>query len=293
MRQFVIFVKNENNNKITLSQLDYSSGAMYQRYITEIDTVRPSKYDDTQHLVTYNMETGMAMVCNDNGCVEKDILRQKTEQVLYEIETFGANAVWNTDKKTVIMSGFDTIVHKKDLITKKIIHSMRITNGGSEISEIKSSDGKNLIYGTGKVWNFEEGTEGNTDNKFIMNQAYDQMNINEDLVLLKNKSGISIHNKNDLTEYIYAFDYPKPEDNQMHDPFLYRKKCDLSHQVFTTHYSKLYLQYTPATDKVMLEFRRKDHKGRLIETSDHHLEHPMFNFMRQQQVFFSKILNRP
>jgi hypothetical protein len=123
MRQFVIFMKNKNNNKITLSQVDYNSGAMYQRYITEIDTLKPTKYD-TQHLVTYNGETGMAMVCNDTGCVEKDILRQKTEPVFYEMETFGTNAVWNTEKKIVMMSGFDTIIHKKDSLTKKIIHSM-------------------------------------------------------------------------------------------------------------------------------------------------------------------------
>lgn len=113
MRQFVIFVKNETNNKITVSKLDYSQGEMYHRYITEIETVRPNKYG-TQHLVTYNMDTGMVMVCNEQGCVEKDILRQNTEQVLYEMETFGANAVWNTDKKIVMMAGFDTIVHKKD-----------------------------------------------------------------------------------------------------------------------------------------------------------------------------------
>jgi hypothetical protein len=124
MRQFVIFMKNKNNNKITLSQIDYSRGAMYQRYITEIDTIKPGKYNDTQHLVTYNMETGMAMVCNDTGCVEKDILRQKTEPVFYEMETFGTNAVWNTEKKIVMISGFDTIIHKKDTLTKKIIHSM-------------------------------------------------------------------------------------------------------------------------------------------------------------------------
>jgi hypothetical protein len=150
-----------------------------------------------------------------------------------------------------------------------------------------------LIYGAGMVWNFEEGSEGNTDNKFIMNQAYDQMNIEENLVLLKNKSGISIHDKNDLNKYIYAADYKQPEDDHMQDPFLYKKKFDLSHQVYTTKYTKISLQYDPATDKVMLGFRRKDHEGRLIETSDHHLEHPMFNFMRKQQVFFSNILNRP
>jgi hypothetical protein len=207
MRQFVIFMKNKNNNKITLSQVDYSSGAMYHRYITEIDTLRPSKYNDTQHLVTYNMETGMAMVCNDTGCVEKDILRQKTKPIFYEMETFGTDAVWNTEKKIVMMAGFDTIVHKKDSLTKKIIHTMQINNGGTQISEIKSSEKKNLIYGAGKVWNFEEDSEGNTDNKFIMNQAYDQMNIEENLVLLKNKSGISIHDKNDLNKYIYAADY--------------------------------------------------------------------------------------
>lgn len=108
------------------------------------------------------------------------------------------------------------------------------------------------------------------------------MNIAEDVVLLKNKFGISIHDKKDLGSALFTFSYEKEEDDGKQDPFLYAKKRDVN-QVFTTHWSKFSLQYIPETDKVMLGFRRKDHEGRLTESSDHHLEHPAFNFMRQQK----------
>jgi len=281
-RKFIIFMKNQNNNKITISQNDYDYGAMYNRYVAEIETVSPGKYEQ-QHLVTYNEDTGFAMVCGDDSCTEINALcRDKDRhQITYKTDNFGYNAVWNTPDRIVMMAGFDTKIYKKDVEKKTLTDMKWIQKGGSQIAEVKSSNGGNLIYGNGMVWNFMEVMDDGTDGKFIINNAYDQITIKNDLVLLKNPYGISIHDKKDLDTPIYKLDYKTPETAK--DPFLYVKKDnDLSH-VYTTILTKFHLSWSPQDDKVMLRFKRKDHQGNVVDQSEHHLTHPVFNFMRKEK----------